>query len=339
MRIAILFLGILAAGCGETRDHMLEERLLAMGTWVDVTIEAGPEQGPRTIARIEEFLRRFERDYYPWADGELARVNQAIAESRSIEVSPELARVLLEARRVSELSRGSFDPGIGGLVELWGFNTERPAGRPPPDDLAIRAWLDDRAGIRDLSIEPNGVSSRVRTVKLDLGGIAKGAAVDRMLELIAAEGISNALVNAGGDLRVAGEREGRPWRIGIQSPREHGLIGVVELRPGESAFSSGDYERYFEHDGKRLHHILDPATGYPVAHTQAITVIAGSGASADAAATALFVAGPDRWRDLAATLGIEMVLRVDVSGEVEMTPLMRERLQANGDSSSDIIAP
>ena len=145
-------------------------------------------------------------------------------------------------------------------------------------------------------------------------------------------------MNAGGDLRVLGSRRGKPWRVGIQAPRAAGLIGVVELEPGEAAFTSGDYERYYEYEHRRLHHILDPATGYPADHTQAVTVIATTGLAADAAATALLVAGPDRWRGVARALGIELVLRVDASGELQATPAMRERLQMGAGVDSDILA-
>jgi thiamine biosynthesis lipoprotein len=144
-------------------------------------------------------------------------------------------------------------------------------------------------------------------------------------------------VNAGGDLRVLGARGDLRWRIGIQAPRAAGLLGIVELTPGEAAFTSGDYERYYEYEGGRMHHILDPSTGYPVSHTQAVTVIAADGATADAAATALLVAGPDSWRGMAAKLGIAMVLRVDASGRIEATPQMRERLQTDGAAGSDIL--
>ncbi|MGD8325090.1 MAG: FAD:protein FMN transferase, partial [Gammaproteobacteria bacterium] len=165
---------------------------------------------------------------------------------------------------------------------------------------------------------------------IDLGGIAKGEVVDRLLDLFAAAGIENVLVNAGGDVRVRGRRGERQWTIGIQSPRADGLLGSITLNDGEAAFTSGDYERYFDSDEGRSHHLLDPISGRPATHTQATTVIAGNGALADAAATALFVAGPARWRRIAAALGIELALRVDADGHVEMTPAMRERVRMQG---------
>jgi len=176
-----------------------------------------------------------------------------------------------------------------------------------------------------------------RRYTLDLGGIAKGAAVDAVVAELESAGIAPALVNAGGDLRVIGTRPDRRWRIGIQAPRGDGLLGVIELDAGEAAFTSGDYERYYELDGQRLHHIIDPRTGYPVTHTRAVTVIAADGTTADAAATALFVAGPE-WQRLAAALGVTAALRVDAGGSIEMTAEMRDRFQASAANESDIIA-
>ena len=199
----------------------------------------------------------------------------------------------------------------------------------PPSAEAITATLDASGGIDALEIDGKNIRSTERGLKLDLGGIAKGAVIDEILALLEPHGIDSALINAGGDLAVTGRPLGeRPWRVGIRNPRTDSLLGILELADGEAAFTSGDYERFYEYQGQRLHHLLDPETGRPVAHTQALTVVGTDPASADAAATALFVAGPDRWRVTASRLGIDTVLRVDVSGEVELTQAMAARLEA-----------
>ena len=337
---AAAFAGALLASCGGS-DLPRAERVLAMGTWVDIVVQAPDEAAhARLIGEIERMLRVFERDYYAWSDGALARLNAGLARGEAVQVDAELARLLRAAQRYSAQSGGAFDPAVGELVELWGFHSGTAAVRAPPDPAAIEAWLGRRTGIRDLVVAPDGTVrfAHSRSAKLDLGAIAKGEAVDRIVRRLAAAGVESALVNAGGDLRVLGDRAGLPWRVGVKAPRAAGVLGVIELADGEAAFTSGDYERFYELDGRRMHHILDPATGYPVEHTQAVTVIAQDGQSADAAATALLVAGPGRWRGAAAALGIERVLRVDATGEIEMTPAMRERLQAGAGAGSDIIA-
>jgi len=334
--------GLAVAACQPADDALVTHSLFVMATQVDIGLPATADDA-RLIADIERELRQFGTDYYAWGDGELAALNQALSAGRSFSASPSMAELLTSAQRIAELTGGAFDPGVGGLVELWGFDTAEPPAAPPTD-AAIEATRRDAGSIADLEITDGIVTARAgdpathRRYLLDLGGIAKGLAVDRIAARLDAAGIAPALINAGGDLRVIGNRGDRPWRIGIAAPRDDGLLGTLRLEPGEAAFTSGDYERYFEHDGARLHHILDPTTGYPANHTRAVTVIADSGVIADAAATALLVAGPARWRNAADALGVAAVLRVDASGAIEMTPPMRDRFQAESRFSSDIIA-
>ncbi len=320
-----------AAGCGGRDARFMQQRIYAMGTWVDVALEAPPRQAAAALGDVERMLRHIERDDYAWApDGELARLNLALAAGRPGTVSPALAALLGKARKLSAASGGAFDPGVGALVELWGFNDELEHPTAPPEPAAIRRWLAADAGIRDLTIDGTRVTSTNRAVKIDLGGIAKGAAVDRAIALLRAHGIRDALVNAGGNLRAIGTHAGRPWRIGIKAPRGQGILGVLELRDGEAASTSGDYERYYERGKKRFHHLLDPRTGYPAQGTEAVTVIAANATDADAASTAVFVAGPAHWRSAAAALGIELALRVDSAGGVEVTDAMARRIVWTG---------
>lgn len=328
---------LLLASCGRTDDGLATYRLLAMATWVDITLPRDvAEHDGELIRAIEAELRTFERDYYAWSEGELAALNRTLSESREFEASPEMAAVLREAQIVARATGGAFDPGVGSLVELWGFNSDEgdhstAAGRPSESEIADR--LTAMGSIRNLAIDGRRVSPQAARTDtrftLDLGGIAKGAAVDRVLARLRAHGVTHALVNAGGDLGVVGEPADRLWRIGIQAPRGEGMLGAIALMDGEAAFTSGDYERFYDVDGQRMHHILDPRTGLPVDHTQAITVVAGNGTLADAAATALFVAGPAEWQSMADGLGIEKVLRVDADGTIEMTPAMRDRFAPN----------
>jgi thiamine biosynthesis lipoprotein len=327
-RLAALGVTALLAACGEQHPPMLEERILAMGTMVDIALEAPSQnEGEAAVREAEAMLREYERDYYPWSEGELARLNAGIREGRPVTVTPAMARLLGEARALSSRSKGLFDPGVEPLVQLWGFDHARSLGPAPPKAEAIAALLARRSSIAALRIDGVRVESRSKALQLDLGGIAKGQAVDEIIELLRRHGVTNAMVNAGGDLRVIGRHRARAWRIGIKDPRRRGVLGAIELRDGEAAFTSGDYERYFEYHGTRYHHLLDPATGRPATHTRAVTVIAEDGVKADAAATALFVAGPTRWRSIAETLGVRYVLRVDASGQIELTEPMRRRLE------------
>jgi len=326
---------LLSAGCAE-RPRLFEARLYAMGTWVDIAVFSSADTAARLFEEAEALLRRFEVDYYAWADGELARINRELAAHGEATAEPEMAALLREAQRLTIASERAFDPAVGALVEQWGFHSALTEPAPPPPE-AIDAWR--RAGASLAAVEIDGVvlRTKVRDLKLDLGAIAKGEAVDRLVALAGRHGVRDALVNAGGDLRVLGRHRGRPWRIGIKDPRAHGVLGVIELENGEAAFTSGDYERFVDRDGRRLHHILDPRTGFPVEATQAVTVIAQSGVVADAAATALFVAGDD-WHRIAPQVGAAAVLRVDAAGEIEVTESMRRRIVSAIEDEWDVIA-
>jgi thiamine biosynthesis lipoprotein len=328
---------LVIAACSSDRPENFEQRYLAMATWVDVAIDRPRNELPTDLsARIESTLQSYARDYYAWGDGELGRLNEALSEGRNITVSAELAALLTRARELSRIGGGHFDPSVASLVELWGFHSES-AQAQVPSAAQINAIRLANPGMSALEIDGLSVGSALPGLKLDLGGIAKGHIVDQLVELLNRAGIDAAMVNAGGDLRVLGRRSDRPWRIGIQAPRSDGLLGVIELQNGEAAFTSGDYERYFESGQERQHHLLDPSTGRPAQHSQAVTVLAADGTTADAAATALFVAGPSDWPEVARALGIRHVLRVDASGRIEVTPAMRDRLQISAGGESDIL--
>jgi len=163
-------------------------------------------------------------------------------------------------------------------------------------------------------------------VALDLGAYAKGYAVDVAIEALRKRGIHNAIVNAGGNLRLIGSKGKRPWRIGVRDPRGAGVIASLEAGNDEAVITSGDYERYFDYQGQRYHHIIDPRSGYPARGAIATTIIARDGLSADVASTALLIAGPDHWRETARALGIEEAMLIDDKGVVHITRALMQRI-------------
>jgi thiamine biosynthesis lipoprotein len=342
--LGLVLAALLITGCRPADDPLVTHRLFVMATWVDIRLpQSATDDDTTLMGVIESELRQFENDYYAWGTGELSELNRSLTDSQQFDASEPMAQLLATAREFAVATDGAFDPGVGALVELWGFHAAEPDKLPPEETeiserlAATGSILDLEIGGRRVGISTTAAGPEDPEFTLDLGGIAKGAAVDLIVARLDAFGIVPALVNAGGDLRVVGAPPDRDWRIGIAAPRDSGILGTVRLLDHEAAFTSGDYERFFEHEGDRFHHILDPRTGMPVSHTQAVTVIADNGTIADAAATALFVAGPEAWRSMAAELGIAAALRVDASGRIEMTPAMRERLQPSPEVSSDII--
>jgi len=188
--------------------------------------------------------------------------------------------------------------------------------------------------MEDLVVHGNRVTSSNPAVQIDFGGYAKGYALDRAARILQDAGITNALVNVGGNILALGRRGDTPWRVGVENPRgtdEAGLLGTIELADGEAIGTSGDYRRYYIVDGKRYSHIIDPRTGYPVAGVRSVTVVAppqpGAGALSDATSKPLFIAGPSGWREAAKKLGIAQALLVDEGGHVHVTPELAQRLQ------------
>jgi thiamine biosynthesis lipoprotein len=167
---------------------------------------------------------------------------------------------------------------------------------------------------------------------IDLGGMAKGTAVERSRVLFARYGIQSALLDIGGSSQLAiGQKGARPWYIGLRHPRENRVIGRVALKSGETTATSGDYEHSYVRDGRRYHHILDPHTGEPTAGTAGVTVLAGDAELAEAATKALMVAGPARFHETCAALGISDALLITPTGELLATPGMAVRLKQGAD--------
>ena len=309
---------------------LVQQEAFVFGTRVEVIVAGQPEAEARaaTGAVLREF-DRLHRSYHAWQPSELSTLNAALAAGKSAEVSEELAAWLREAQALSAAGDGLFDPGIGRLIALWGFqNDEYPAQLPDP--AALAAWRATPAGIADLRLDGRRVSSRSPQVAIDFGGYLKGVALDRAAAILRAHGVGNALINIGGNVMALGRKNGEPWRVGIQHPRQPGAQATLELADGEALGTSGDYQRYFEVGGQRYSHLIDPRSGEPAQHTRALTVLIPGGAQAgmrsDALSKPLFIAGAS-WPALAERLGVTHVLRVDTDGRLEISAALNARLK------------
>lgn len=304
-RASALLLAVLVVfvpGC--TAPPPTIDRFPALGTLVEVTIYDGDAVTTTVALReLRAALQVIDDDWAAWGDGALAQYNAGAT------VDPALAGVLADAETMAVASGRLFEPRIGALVELWGFHDGERLPGPPPDAEVIRAWLEG-----DLP------------TRVDLGAYAKGAALTRAAAVLREHGIGHALINAGGDIIALGDAGHRAWQVGIRHPRTPGVLAGVALADGEAVVTSGDYERAFEWADERYHHILDPRTGWPAPGTASITVIARNAAHADAAATALFVAGDD-WPEVAAAMGMDTVLRVAADGRIELSAAMAARVE------------
>ena len=337
----IVCCALILAACGRT--PLQEQQAYVFGTRVEVlVVSEEPEQGRKAIGAVLREFDRLHRAYHAWQPSELTALNSAIFSGRPWEVSPELADFVREAQALSKQGDYLFDPGIGQLIKLWGFQADEfKAELPPPDD--IKAWLANKPSIADISLDGTTVRSRNAGVALDFGGYLKGVALDRAATILRAQGINNALINIGGNVMALGSKQGKPWRVGIQHPRQAGPLATMTLADGEAIGTSGDYQRFFEVEGRRYAHLLDPRTGYPADQTQAVTVLIPAGPKAgtlsDAASKPIFIAGPDGWREMAKKMEIGLVLRVDRNNRIFVTDALRQRLEFIGQPPEVTVVP
>lgn len=274
----------------------ISQRRNLLGTFVDIAVWGEtPAMAQQAIAAAFAAIEDLNSWANPEREGsELFVLNQN-AGGDPVPVNRELLAILEMAHEVSVRSEGAFDVTFAGIGRLW--NLKDAARFTVPDEATLRSavalidyhWLE-------LDHERSTARLRKPGSRVNLGGIAKGWAADLAMRELKRAGVTNALINAGGDVLVSGAKDGRPWRVGIQHPRKkHSeYFGVVELRGDISVATSGDYERFVMHDGVRYHHIFDPKTGKPARASQSVTMIAANAALADALATAVFVAGPKK---------------------------------------------
>jgi thiamine biosynthesis lipoprotein len=316
-----------------------QEQAYVFGTLVDVSVYGADETHARLgVAAVLKEFQRMHNLYHAWQPSELSELNAALALGKSHAVSSELAAMLKNATQLSAQADGLFNPAIGGLIQAWGFQADDFA-TVLPEEKIIAALVKGNPQMGDITLSPNPspasgrgetAISRNRAVKLDLGGYAKGFALDRAAEILKQNGIQNALVNIGGNVLALGKHGDRPWRVGIQHPRQPGPIATLELRDGEAIGTSGDYQRYFELDGKRYCHVIDPRSGHPVQGVQAVTILthgARAGLLSDASSKPLFISGAAGWRAAAGKMSLDEALLIDAEGVVHLTAAMQKRLE------------
>ncbi|MDP2972856.1 MAG: FAD:protein FMN transferase, partial [Deltaproteobacteria bacterium] len=278
-----------------------------------------------TLQAFQE-IKRIEQLMSPWiGTSDVSRLNRS-AGKEWVKVSPETLEVIKKSQEISRLSEGGFDITIAPLTQLWRKARER--GVPPPSEEVKKIFSLVNFG--NLLIRPDRkVFLKKKGMAIDLGGIAKGYAVDRAFEILMSLGYKNLIVNAGGDLRTGGLKNNEPWSIGIQNPRSAEKV-MATISVSDSAIAtSGDYEKFFFHKGKRYHHILNPKTGFPADGCQSVTILSKDGMTADGLATAVFVLGPEKGYALCQKIGGVECLIVDREGKAVMTPGLKDLISFN----------
>lgn len=311
--MAVIFSVLFFVGCtGRQRQTTyVTETAEYFGTVITITLYGEDEESlKKSIEHAFDECERLESICSAkLPDSELCRLNQTAAES-AVEVSKELFFLIKEGLYYHRLSGGSLDISIGKLIDLWGIGTEH--ARVPKD--TEREALIGLDGCKNIILdeEEQTIQYTDKLVQIDLGGIAKGYAADKVKEyLVEQEHIGSGILNFGGNVMTIGEKaDGTAWKIGLTDPQEKGEIYGVLMIKDQCVVTSGDYERYFIEDGKRYHHILDPATGYPAeSGIISATVIGDRAILCDALSTTCFIVGIEKAIEIIETLdGVECIL-------------------------------
>ena len=320
---------LMLSACNKT-PSLYQQQSYVFGTLVEVSVYGVPEvqAGAATAAVLARF-DELHRKLHAWQPSALSRLNTAFAQGKKTPIDTELVALLTNATALSVQSDHVFNPTIGGLIALWGFQSDTPRSTVPAPE-AIEKWRIAAPRMTDIHIADGQVWSESPAVQLDLGGYAKGYALDEAVRIFKAHGIRNALVNIGGNLIALGQHGTQPWRIGIQHPRQSGILAALALHDGEALGTSGDYQRFFEVGGKRYSHLIDPRTGYPATGMQSVTVLvtgANAGARSDALSKPLFIGGAAQLADNAARMGVTGYLAVDASGKKHISATLAARVR------------
>ena len=322
-----VLLPLLAACTARDQVHRVQGHVF--GTQVEVSIYGPSEAEAREqgAAVLREF-DRLHHKYHAWQPSQLTALNDAIARGEPFDADEEMVGLLRSAAELSARSGDTFNPAIGRLIRLWGFQkNDITAGGPPAAEIDSLVRANPR--MADLHFDGNRITSSNRTVMLDLGGYAKGYALDRAAQILRQAHVKAALVNVGGNAIALGQPGSRPWMVGIRNPRGPEMVARVALHDNEAIGTSGDYERYFMKEGKRHAHIIDARTGQTVDLVASVTIITSGGADAglrsDGNSKPLFVVGPQGWCDMAQRLGLKEAMLIDARGEVYATPAMMAR--------------
>jgi FAD:protein FMN transferase len=303
--LALLSTPAAAEWYGDSRPMMGTE--ISVYLWHDDPV-AGNEAVEAVfaeVARINQLMSTYIED------SRISQVNREAANG-PVDAGAELTQLILRSLDMSRLTLGAFDITYDSVGQYYDFHEHR---RPDAATIVKELPLIDYRLVQADPVK-NTVSFAKQGVRINLGGIAKGYTVERAVELLRQRGVTNGIVTAGGDTRLLGDRRGQPWVVGIRDPRKEGEVAIRIPLVDEAISTSGDYERYFEEDGKRYHHIIQPATGEPANGVHSATIVGPDAVITDGLSTSVFIMGVDKGLRLIATLPDYEAIVIDAEGRL-----------------------
>ncbi len=273
------------------------------------------------LTEIERRLSIHREQWHAWEDSDLTRFNAALMQNSTAQVPASLAPLLQLSRDYFDATNGLFNPALGRLIAAYGFHGHEA------DMSTVATIRRDIPGMHNLKIDSGIAVSNNPHLQIDLGGIAKGYSVGLVSRYLDDNGIDHYIINAGGDMAIAGNRFGRPWRIGIQNPFAPGVVASLEIEGKHNLFTSGNYERQYRRGEKQAHHIIDPRSGKPSTGQSSATVLSSDPVRADVAATALMINGFEGHRDLAKSLDIADFIVIGEAREILVSRSLANKIK------------
>ena len=322
-----LTMGVLAlVTCTPESPPPQATTLYHFGTVIEIKLaDASEARAQELFRRADAQLGQWHRRWHFWEPSELTALNAALATGEPVPVAVDLAGLIQRSSELANDSEHLFNPALGKRIAAWGFARHDPNAPAPAPAAVDPGRLPKMA---DLSWDEQGrLISAHPDLQLDLGGIAKGYALNALLTDLRSQGIQRAMVNIGGDIGVLGALPDRHWRIAVLGGDGKQAVAALDLYDGEQVFSSGTYARRHQTDnGQSAHHIIDPRTGNPAEGNLATTVLGTDGERLQAASKALLIAGSD-WRSVARRMQIDLALVIRGDGVIEVTSALAARLE------------
>ena len=334
-----LLIVLLLNACEQTKQDVHIRQIISFGTTVEVTLSnVSRTHADKALDSIEQELNYMHEQWHAWRPSSITQLNEQLQSGYSFTINKQLRPLIVQSKDLYNKSLTYFNPAIGKLIQIWGFYQDNPQttnSLPSGDD--INRLVRSNPNMDNIILTKETIRGTNSDLQLDFGGYAKGYGVQQLVEQLKAQDIHNAMINAGGDIKVIGTRQQRPWRVAIEDPYKREPLGWLYLESDESIFSSGDYRRYFEVAGKRYHHIINPQTGYPTEQARGATVVVNDPAVADAAATALMVAPQSDWLKLKENMNLKHILVVANDGTLHCDKAFAKRLALFSEKKLNII--
>ncbi|MBI3561765.1 MAG: FAD:protein FMN transferase [Gammaproteobacteria bacterium] len=321
-----VILGLSACQRLPSASHSQQD-FTAFGSRLEVELYAvAKSQQARIYPELGKDLEYLDFALHPWHAGSLGRTNTLMAAGGDFSSNVSVLPLLAMSKTLSLQSNELFNPAIGQLMALWGYHRDTPPQGPPPEDAKIKTLLALTPSMRDFTIQGVRIHNTNPAIRFDLTAVAKGYTLEKLTEHLRAMGVAHALLHTADNYKALGQAGTVPWTVTLTPPGIKALPLTLELHDNDALATVSNQDRAYDYQGKHYHSVIDPRNGYPADYYTSVSVLHSNATVADAAATAIFIAGPADWPKIAKQMGVEAVLLIDHQAKLQLTRAMYARL-------------